>query len=103
MSELITVKDLEEVQSELLHIFPESIRASKAKSSWFGKGRKKIILTCSFHTDTVYAYIVHAKGNMLYFIDYDSNSGYVYQFAENNVDAFVKRMIVKFYGELYKN
>ena len=103
MNELITVADLQEVQAELLHIFPKSIRASEAESMWFGKSIRKLILTCSFHTDTVYAYIVHAKGGMLYFIDYDSNSGYVYQFAENSVDEFVKRMIVKFYGELYKN
>ena len=102
MNELITVADLQEVQSELLHIFPDSIRASEAKSMWF-KGRKMLVLTCSFHTDTVYAYMVHAKGGLLYFIDYDSNSGNVYKFAESSVDCFVKRMIVKFYGEVHKN
>jgi len=102
MNELMTVADLQEVQAELLHIFPDSIRASEAKSTWF-KGRKMLVLTCSFHTDTVYAYMVHAKGGLLYFIDYDSNSGNIYRFAESNVDCFVKRMIVKFYGEVHKN
>ena len=102
MSELKTVADLQEVQAELLHIFPDSIRASEAKSTWF-KGRKVLVLTCSFHVDTVYAYIVHAKGNLLYFVDYDSNNGMVYQFAELHIDDFIKRMLVKFYGEVHKN
>lgn len=102
MSELITVADLQEVQAELLHIFPNSIRASEAKSMWF-KGRKVLILTCTFVTDTVYAYVVHAKGGMIYFIDFDSNSGNDYQFAESSVDDFVKRMLVKFYGTVHKN
>ena len=102
MDELITVADLKEVQAELLHILPDSIRASEAKSMWF-KGRKVLVLTCSFYTDTVYAYIAQAKGGLLYFIDYDSNSGYVHQFAESSVDDFVKRILVKFYGEIHKN
>lgn len=104
MSEdLKTVADLQEIQSELLHIFPKSIRASEAESMWFGKGRKRLVLTCTFVTDTVYAYIVQIKGSMIYFVDYDSNSGYVYKFAESSVDDFIKRMLVKFYGEVHKN
>ena len=103
MNELITVADLQEVQAELLHIFPNSIRASEADSNWFGKGYKTLILTANLCTDTVYAYIIQAKGGMIYFIDYDSNDGYTYEFAESNVDDFIKRMIVKFYGEVHKN
>jgi len=103
MEDLKTVADLQEIQAELLHIFPSSIRASEADSMWFGKGRKRLVLTCSFCTDTVYAYIVQIKGSMIYFVDYDSNNGYVYQFAESSVEDFIKRMLVKFYGQLYKN
>jgi len=103
MNELKTVSDIREIQSELIHIFPDSIRASESKSNWFGNKRKKLILTASLCTDTVYAYIVIAKGGMLYFIDYDSNDGYVYKFAESNVDDFIKRMIIMFYGQVHKN
>ena len=103
MSELKTVADLQEIQAELLHIFPKSIRASEADSNWFGRGYKTLVLSASLCTDTVYAYIVQAKGGMIYFIDYDSNDGYTLKFAESSVDDFIKRMLVKFYGELYKS
>ena len=98
-----TVADIQEVQAELLHIFPKSIRASESDSNWFGNGYKTLVLTASLCTDTVYAYIVQAKGDMIYFIDYDSNDGYVYKFAESSVDEFIKRMLVRFYGEVHKN
>jgi len=100
--DLKTVSDIKEIQAELLHIFPSSIRASEADSMWFGNGVKTLVLASTFVTDTVYADIVKIKGSMIYYIDYDSNSGYMYEFAESSVDEFIKRMIVKFYGKVIK-
>ena len=86
-----TVSDIEEIRKSLLNIFPDAVRGSVAKSRW-GNGRKQLHLCYWIASDTVGGLIVQAIGSLIYFIEWDTNSGYERLFAESDIDTFVERV-----------
>ena len=88
---MFRVEDLEKIKTSLLDIFPDAIRGSVAKSHW-GDGRKQLHLSYWVAPDTVGGLIVQATGNLLYFIEWDSNSGHTKLFAESDIDVFIARV-----------
>ena len=96
-----TVDDIEEIREELKNIFPDAIRGSKAKTR-YGKGRKMLHLCYWIGSDTVGGYMIQARKGLFYFIEWDTNSGYEYKFAESEIDKMVIRVMSMFYGEVYK-
>ncbi len=91
------VNDVEEIKSELLDIFPDAVRGSVAKSRW-GNGRKLLHLCYFFGADTAGGYMIKAKGQLLYFIEWDTNVGCEYIFAESDIEVMVKRVREMFKG-----
>lgn len=100
-NEMNTVDDIEEIKDSLKNIFPDAIRGSVAKSHW-GKGRKQLHLCYFIGSDTVGGYIIEAKGELFYFIDWDSNMGHVCKFAESSIYDMVKRVKKMFKGKKFK-
>lgn len=86
-----TVEDIEEIREELKEIFPDAIRGSVAKSNWYC-GRKQLHLSYWIGSDTVGGYIVQAKGNLFYFIEWDTNNGVEYKFAESDKEIMINRI-----------
>lgn len=93
-----TVADLEEIAEELSSMFPDAVRGSVAKSR-FGRGRKTLHLSYWIGSDTVGGLIIQAKGDLLYFIEWDTNTGWEYIFAESRNSKMVARMVGRFYGQ----
>jgi hypothetical protein len=98
---MITVSDIEEVKDQLIDIFPDAVRGSVAKSLW-GNGRRQLHLYYSIQCDTVGGYIIEAKGDLYYFIDWDTNHGYEYKFAESSIKDLVLRVRSMFYDQVYR-
>jgi hypothetical protein len=96
---MIYVSDIEDLKNELLSIFPDAIRGSVAKSHW-GNGRKWLHLSYYFGGDTAGGYAIQGKGNLFYFIEWDTNEGYAYSFAESDIDAMVARVKQMFHGQI---
>lgn len=92
---MFKVEDLEKIKNELVDIFPDAVRGSVAKSHW-GDGRKQLHLSYWVASDTVGGLIVQAVGNLLYFVEWDTNSGYIKLFAESDIDVFVARVREKY-------
>jgi hypothetical protein len=88
---MVTVRDLENIRESLLDIFPDAVRGSVAKTRW-GDGRKQLHLSYWVAADTVGGLIVQATGNLLYFVEWDTNSGYTKLFAESDIDVFIERV-----------
>ena len=101
MGDIKLVSDLDEIAVELKAIFPNAIRGSVAKSSW-GGGRKTLHLSYGFSSDTAFGYIIQAKGSLLYFVEWDTNRGWDYKFAESENSKMVSRIVDMFYGELHR-
>lgn len=95
-----TVADLEEIKSKLSSIFPNAVRGSVSKSRW-GKGRKVLHLCYFIGSDTVGGLIIQAKGDLLYFIDWDTNKGHEYMFAESDNNDMVSRVIGMYRNEVH--
>ena len=98
---MITVSDIEEIREELLDVFPDAIRGSVAKSYW-GAGRKTLHLSYWTSSDTVGGFIIKGSGDLVYFIEWDSNSGHEYQFAESDTYKMVNRVRAMFAGQVVK-
>lgn len=99
-----TVSDLEEIKNHILHIFPDAIRGSIAKpnfSSRFHRGRKVLHLCYFVASDTIGGKIIQAKGDLFYLIEWDSNNGVEYIFAESDETVFIKRILAMFEGKKY--
>lgn len=95
-----TISDLEDIKDKLNLIFPDAIRGSVGKCRW--DGRQKVLhLSYFIGSDTVGGYKVLAKGNLLYFIEWDTNCGDVELFAESDSCVFVSRLINRFYDDVY--
>ena len=97
---MITVDDIENIRDELSDIFPDAVRGSVSKSNW-GKGRKTLHLCYFIGCDTVGGYMIKGKGDLLYFIDWDTNAGPEYLFAESEVDEMIKRVKNMFRGKVF--
>lgn len=95
---MFKVEDLEQIRSSLSDIFPDAVRGSVAKSHW-GDGRKQLHLSYWVASDTVGGLIVQAIGDLLYFVEWDTNSGYTKLFAESDADVFVTRVREKYGAE----
>jgi len=95
-----TVSDIEDIRKQLSDEFPDAIRGSVAKSNW-GRGRKTLHLSYSFYGDTAGGYIIQARGNLFYFIEWDTNQGYEYLFAESTIKDMVLRIKGMFYEKVY--
>ena len=95
---MIYVSEIEDLRIELLDIFPDAIRGSKSKSRW-GDGVRQLHLSFSIMSDTVGGYLVEAKGDLWYFVEWDSNYGYEYLFAERYVQDLIERIREMFNGE----
>jgi len=95
---MITVGDIEEVRAALLDIYPDAIRGSVAKSYW-GAGRKQLHLDYWTSSDTVGGTIILGRDELFYFIEWDSNTGHEYKFAESDIDEMVARVRRMFKGE----
>jgi len=98
---MITVRDIEEIRKALKEEFPDAVRGSVCKSRW-GKGRKTLHLSYFIGSDTVGGHMIQAKGNLLYFIEWDTNNGHEYKFAESEIKDMVCRVRKMFYGKLCK-
>lgn len=98
---MTTVDDIEDIKDRLKKIFPDAVRGSVAKSHW-GRGRKELHLCYFIASDTVGGYIIEAKGDLFYFIDWDSNMGRVCKFAESSIYDMVKRVKKMFKGQKHK-
>ena len=96
---MIYVSDIEEIKHQLLEIFPDAIRGSVAKSKW-GNGRRLLHLSYFFGGDTAGGYAIQGKGNLYYFIEWDTNEGFVYIFAESDIDAMIDRVKLMFHGKV---
>ena len=96
---MIYVSDIEEIKHQLLDIFPDAIRGSVAKSKW-GNGRRLLHLSYFFGGDTAGGYAIQGKGNLYYFIEWDTNEGSVYIFAENDIDVMIGRVKKMFCGQV---
>ena len=96
---MIYVSDIEEVKEQLACIFPDAVRGSVAKSHW-GKGRKLLHLCYSFGGDTVGGYMIRGKGDLFYFIDWDTNEGLVNLFAESDIEVMISRVKKMFHGQV---
>jgi hypothetical protein len=96
---MIYVKDMEEIKLELSNIFPDAIRGSVAKSNW-GRGRKLLHLSYYFGGDTAGGYAIQGKGDLFYFIEWDTNQGFEYMFAERDIDLMIIRVINMFGGQV---
>ena len=96
---MIYVSDIEELKNELLSIFPDAIRGSVAKSHW-GNGRKLLHLSYYFGGDTAGGYAIQGKGNLFYFIEWDTNEGFVSIFAESDINAMIDRVKKMFHGQV---
>lgn len=88
---MFKVEDLEKIKVSLSDIFPDAVRGSVIKSHW-GDGRKQLHLSYWVASDTVGGLIVQAIGELLYFVEWDTNSGYRKLFAESDTDVFVARV-----------
>jgi hypothetical protein len=97
---MIYVSDIEEIKHQLLEIFPDAIRGSVAKSRW-GNGRRLLHLSYYFGGDTAGGYAIQGKGNLFYFIEWDTNEGYVYSFAESDINAMISRVKQMFDGQVF--
>ena len=97
---MIYVSDIEEIKHQLLDIFPDAIRGSVAKSKW-GNGRRLLHLSYFFGGDTAGGYAIQGKGNLYYFIEWDTNEGSVYIFAENDIDVMIDRVKKMFCGQVF--
>jgi hypothetical protein len=97
---MIYVSDIEEIKQQLLEIFPDAIRGSVAKSKW-GNGRRLLHLSYFFGGDTAGGYAIQGKGNLYYFIEWDTNDGFVYIFAESDIDAIIARVKKMFHGQVF--
>lgn len=94
---MIYVSDIEDIREQLLDIFPDAIRGSVAKSNW-GNGRRQLHLSYWVAPDAVGGYMIEAKGDLYYFIEWDTSSGYEYKFAE----CEIKRMVLRVRGMFYE-
>lgn len=91
------VRDIEQIREELSDIFPDAVRGSVAKSHW-GKGRKLLHLSYCFGGDTAGGYMIQGKGDLFYFIDWDTNKGWEYLFAESDIIVMTQRVRKMFDG-----
>ena len=96
---MIYVKDIEEIKLELSNIFPDAIRGSVAKSNWV-RGRKFLHLSYYFGGDTAGGYAIQGKGDLFYFIEWDTDQGFEYMFAERDIDVMIVRVINMFGGQV---
>ena len=96
---MIYVSDIEEIKEKLSDIFPDGVRGSVAKSHW-GKGRKLLHLSYYFGGDTAGGYMILGKGNLFYFIEWDTNEGHEYLFAESDIEIMVARVKIMFDGQI---
>jgi hypothetical protein len=96
---MIYVKDMEEIKLELSNIFPDAVRGSVAGSHW-GRGRKLLHLSYYFGGDTAGGYAIQGKGDLFYFIEWDTNQGFEYMFAERDIDLMIIRVINMFGGQV---
>ena len=46
-------------------------------------------------------YAIQGKGNLYYFIEWDTNEGSVYIFAENDIDVMIDRVKKMFCGQVF--
>ena len=96
-----TVSDIESIKDQLISVFPDAVRGSVSKSNW-GKGRKMLHLHYWIGSDTVGGYIIQAKGDLFYFIEWDTNSGNNYLFAESEIVDMVNRVTAMFDNKIYR-
>ena len=96
-----TVSDLEYIRGELIDIFPDAVRGSVAKSRW-GNGRKTLHLAYFIGADTVSGYMIIARGQLFYFVDWDTNSEMSYEFAESDNELMISRIRTLFEGKILK-
>lgn len=87
-----TVSEIECLRKDVLHLFPDAIRGSVAKTHW-DKRRKVLHLTYWFHADTAGGTKVLAKGPLFYFIKWDTNFGDMPLFADSDYDMFARRLL----------
>lgn len=97
---MVTVSDVEYIRERLLHVFPDAVRGSVAKSNW-GRGRKQLHLSYWIAPHTVGGLIAHAVGDLVYLVQWDTNSGHERLFAESDVDVFIERVIKKYEHKTY--
>lgn len=88
---MISVSDMEYIRDNILDIFPNAVRGSVAKSLW-GRGRKVLHLSYYICSDTVGGLKAIGKGDLIYFVEWDTNEGHIPKFAESDVDTFIKRV-----------
>ena len=96
---MVSVSDIEEVRERLRDIFPDAVRGSVIKSRW-GSGRKLLHLSYDFGADTASGYMILGKGELFYFIDWDTNNGQEYLFAESDIEALISRVRKIFSGNV---
>lgn len=97
---MITVADIEFVRGEVSEIFPDAVRGSVSKSHW-GKGRKVLHLMYGFSADTAFGYKLVARGNLLYFVAWDTNYGDEAEWAESEIKLCIDRIKTQFKGQKY--
>ena len=98
---MIYVSDIEYIREELLGIFPDAIRGSVSKSRW-GKGRKLLHLSYYFGGDTAGGYMILGKSGLFYFIEWDTNEGWEYLFAESDIHWMINRVRGMFEGKVLR-
>ena len=98
---MITVSNIEEIKDELSAEFPDAVRGSVSKSRW-GRGRRQLHLAYWIGSDSVGGYMITAKQNLFYFIEWNTNEGSTYLFAESTIKDMVLRVKRMFYGQQYK-